>query len=71
MTSSNGHPRAPEPDSDRPDPYGAESPFPPIAELGFLSDCEATALIAPQRQRRVAVPSEVRLTECLRRDPRS
>jgi alpha,alpha-trehalase len=26
--------------------YGA-SPFPPIAELGFLSDCETTALVAP------------------------
>ena len=25
----------------------AGSPFPPIAELGFLSDCETTALIAP------------------------
>ncbi|HEV3227397.1 MAG TPA: glycoside hydrolase family 15 protein [Acidimicrobiales bacterium] len=27
-------------------PQGA-SPFPPIAELGFLSDCETSALIAP------------------------
>jgi len=26
--------------------YGG-SPFPPIAELGFLSDCETTALVAP------------------------
>ena len=25
----------------------ATSPFPPIAELGFLSDCETTALVAP------------------------
>ncbi|HET9540914.1 MAG TPA: glycoside hydrolase family 15 protein, partial [Candidatus Limnocylindria bacterium] len=25
----------------------AGSPFPPIAELGFLSDCETTALVAP------------------------
>jgi GH15 family glucan-1,4-alpha-glucosidase len=45
MTSSNGHPPAPEPPAlDR--PYGA-SPFPPIGDYGFLSDCEATALIAP------------------------
>src|SRR3954451_22177599 len=26
---------------------GARSPFPPIADYGFLSDCETTALIAP------------------------
>ena len=25
----------------------AGSPFPPIAEYGFLSDCETTALVAP------------------------
>src|SRR5438477_5656842 len=25
----------------------AQSPFPPIAEYGFLSDCETTALVAP------------------------
>ncbi len=46
MMSSNGHPDVP----DMPDmidrPYGA-SPFPPIGEYGFLSDCEAIALIAP------------------------
>jgi alpha,alpha-trehalase len=25
----------------------ARSPFPAIADYGFLSDCEATALVAP------------------------
>jgi GH15 family glucan-1,4-alpha-glucosidase len=44
--SSNGHPDV----RDMPDtidrPYGA-SPFPPIGDYGFLSDCEAVALIAP------------------------
>jgi alpha,alpha-trehalase len=44
LTSSNGHPRTPATPIDR--PYGA-SPFPPIGEYAFLSDCEATALIAP------------------------
>jgi GH15 family glucan-1,4-alpha-glucosidase len=45
MTSSNGYPRASAPPPiDR--PYGA-SPFPPIGEFAFLSDCEATALVAP------------------------
>ena len=29
------------------DIFAATSPFPPIAEYGFLSDCEVTALIAP------------------------
>jgi GH15 family glucan-1,4-alpha-glucosidase len=28
-------------------PEGATSPFPPIADYGFLSDCEVTALVAP------------------------
>ncbi len=27
--------------------YAGASPFPPIAEYGFLSDCETTALVAP------------------------
>ena len=30
-----------------PDILAATSPFPPIADYGFLSDCEVTALIAP------------------------
>lgn len=33
-------------DAQRTKPHGA-SPFPPIAEYGFLSDCETTALVAP------------------------
>ncbi len=30
-----------------PEPFALGSPFPPIAEYGFLSDCEVTALVAP------------------------
>src|SRR4051795_10769744 len=30
-----------------PSPSHGRSPFPPIREYGFLSDCEVTALIAP------------------------
>ena len=30
-----------------PDSVGRVSPFPPIADYGFLSDCETTALVAP------------------------
>ena len=30
-----------------PDPVDRVSPFPPIADYGFLSDCESTALVAP------------------------
>jgi GH15 family glucan-1,4-alpha-glucosidase len=44
MTSSNGHPSRTIAAVDH--PYGA-SPFPPIGEYGFLSDCETTALVAP------------------------
>jgi alpha,alpha-trehalase len=29
-----------------PEPFALASPFPPIAEYGFLSDCEVTALVA-------------------------
>src|SRR3712207_3644240 len=28
-------------------PWIGDSPFPPIADYGFLSDCETTALVAP------------------------
>src|SRR4051794_36179702 len=28
-------------------PVPGRSPFPPIGDLGFLSDCEVTALVAP------------------------
>ncbi len=44
VSSSNGHPQPKVAPIDR--PYGA-SPFPPIGEYGFLSDCETTALVAP------------------------
>src|SRR3712207_7023618 len=30
-----------------PNPSSTRSPFPPIADYGFLSDCETTALVAP------------------------
>src|SRR5436190_21279015 len=30
-----------------PSPWPEQSPFPPIAEYGFLSDCESFALVAP------------------------
>jgi len=30
-----------------PEPFALVSPFPPIAEYAFLSDCEVTALVAP------------------------
>ena len=30
-----------------PDAYDGRSPFPPIADYGFLSDCETVALVAP------------------------
>ena len=33
------------------------SPFPPIAEYAFLSDCEVTALVAPSGDDRVDVPA--------------
>ncbi len=33
--------------SSAPSPLLGGSPFPPIAEYGFLSDCETTALVAP------------------------
>ena len=29
------------------EPLMGRSPFPPIADYGFLSDCETTALVAP------------------------
>ena len=42
------------------------SPFPPIADYAFLSDCEACALDRAERQRRVAVPATLRLAVDLR-----
>ena len=33
------------------------SPFPPIADYAFLSDCEVTALVAPSGRGRVDVPA--------------
>jgi len=43
--STNGH--GGDPGRDVPDPAYVPSPFPPIGDYGFLSDCETTALIAP------------------------
>src|ERR687895_423901 len=43
--STNGHGRPP--DRVAPDRPLGGSPFPPIAEYAFLSDCETTALVAP------------------------
>ncbi|MGH2929156.1 MAG: trehalase-like domain-containing protein, partial [Solirubrobacteraceae bacterium] len=37
----------PTPHAPSPTPLLGGSPFPPIAEYGFLSDCETTALVAP------------------------
>jgi alpha,alpha-trehalase len=36
-----------QPERPDPRPFGAASPFPPIAEYAFLSDCEVAALVAP------------------------
>ena len=51
------------------EPDGLDGPylFPPIADYGFLSDCEVNALVAPERQRRVAVLPPPRQPERLRR----
>ena len=43
--STNGRPKSP--DLVPHDGHFGSSPFPPIAEYAFLSDCESTALIAP------------------------
>ena len=43
------------------------SPFPPIADYGFLSDCETCALVAPSRRDRVDVPAALRRPERVRR----
>jgi alpha,alpha-trehalase len=43
--STNGRPREPAPEG-RDRPYGS-SPFAPIGDYAFLSDCETTALVAP------------------------
>ena len=46
---------------------GSDSAFPPIGDYAFLSDCETTALVAPERQRRVDVPAADGLAERVRR----
>ena len=43
--STNGHPTGPS--APMPDLAFGSSPFAPIGEYGFLSDCETTALVAP------------------------
>ena len=46
------------------------SPFPPIADYGFLSDCHTGALVAPDGGCRLAVRPPLRLSECLRQPAR-
>jgi GH15 family glucan-1,4-alpha-glucosidase len=45
--SGEGPATVPAPVSAGPEPFALVSPFPPIAEYAFLSDCEVTALVAP------------------------
>src|SRR5580704_17015976 len=50
MTGQNALPLEALADSSRQRPEGSTdqfSPYPPIADYGFLSDCEVTALVAP------------------------
>ena len=50
MAADEAMPLAGQADSFRPRPAGGIdrfSPFPPIADYAFLSDCEVTALVAP------------------------
>ena len=44
----------------------APSPFPPIADYAFLSDCHTGALVSPDGGGRLAVRAELRLAERLR-----
>ena len=48
----------------------AQTPFPPIEEYAFLSDCHTGALVAAGRLGRVAVRAELRLAEHLRQPAR-
>ena len=48
----------------------APSPFPPIADYAFLSNCHTGALVAPGRRDRLAVRPRVRLAERLRQPAR-
>ena len=48
----------------------APSPFPPIAEYAFLSDCHTGALVAPGRRDRLAVRPALRLAERVRQPAR-
>ena len=47
-----------------------QSPFPPIGEYGFLSDREVSALVGPERERRVALPPTPRQPQRVQRHPR-
>ena len=46
------------------------SPFPPIADYAFLSDCHTGALVAPGRVGRLAVPARLRLAQRVRQPAR-
>ena len=50
----------------RPQSAAAPSPFPPIEDYAFLSDCHTGALVAPGRIGRLAVRPALRLAEHLR-----
>ena len=51
----------------RPQSAAAPSPFPPIAEYAFLSDCHTGALVAPDGGDRLAVRAALRRAERVRR----
>ena len=59
---------------DRPEAAGqsaaAPSPFPPIADYAFLSNCHTGALVAAGRRRRLALRPVLRLAERLRQPAR-
>ena len=50
----------------QPQSAAAPSPFPPIAEFAFLSNCHTGALVAPDGGRRLAVRAALRLAERVR-----
>ena len=49
-----------------PQSAAAPSPFPPIADYAFLSNCHTSALVAPDGGDRLALRAELRLPERLR-----
>ena len=63
MTRADKEPEAPQ-------SAAAPSPFPPIADYAFLSDCHTGALVAPGRRDRLAVHPALRLAERVRQPAR-